>query len=194
MDKLVKAAEAFQNLTDYEYRFVIGRKGKAKEFKLVFMTSDFHHLAGLQKMKDITQLKTGDRAKIFRDILEGQYTHEFVCKSRYASFYKERVDYLIDLEQILDNQQMIYDYHKKKCVFYTTVKGHYLFKYCVQDKTVFIFTYTEAGNQHLRTLFPKTQNKDFSLGQTAWTLLLKEKMHIASKEKVERYRNPAYKP
>jgi hypothetical protein len=53
MDIIQECAFAFQKLLSYEYHFVIGRKGKMKEFYLNFNKADFHHLVGLHKLKDI---------------------------------------------------------------------------------------------------------------------------------------------
>ena len=65
MDLIKVCAEAFQALLIYEYHFVIGRKGKMKEFYLRFDKADFHHLLGLHKLKDIAQIQRGKREKIF---------------------------------------------------------------------------------------------------------------------------------
>lgn len=66
MDLLQECANAFQRLLVYEYHFIIGRKGQKREFKLSFQESDFHHLAGLHKLKDIAQIQQGMREKIYQ--------------------------------------------------------------------------------------------------------------------------------
>lgn len=63
MDLLQECALAFQSLLVYEYHFLIGRKGQLKEFYLTFQKADFHHLAGLHKLKDIAQIQQGMRKK-----------------------------------------------------------------------------------------------------------------------------------
>ena len=55
MDKLQLCAKAFQKLLEYEYHFIIGRKGKLREFYLNFDKADFHHLSGLHKLKVTVQ-------------------------------------------------------------------------------------------------------------------------------------------
>ena len=59
MDSLQKCAKAFDQLTRYQYHFVIGRKGQTLKFTVSFDPSDFHHLAGLYKLKDNVRLQTG---------------------------------------------------------------------------------------------------------------------------------------
>ena len=76
MDSLQKCAKAFDQLTRYQYHFVIGRKGQTLKFTVSFDPSDFHHLAGLHKLKDNVRLQTGQRSTIFRDVLDGKYPFE----------------------------------------------------------------------------------------------------------------------
>ena len=54
MSLIQQCAFAFEQLLVYEYHFVLGRKGTLKEFYLSFEKTDFHYLAGLHKLKDIT--------------------------------------------------------------------------------------------------------------------------------------------
>ena len=68
MDLLQKCAVAFNRLTGYQYRFTLGRKGKLKEIVLGFGETDFHHLAGLHKLKDIN-IARDNRQTVFRDSL-----------------------------------------------------------------------------------------------------------------------------
>ena len=76
VDSLQKCAKAFDQLTRYQYHFVIGRKGQTLKFTVSFDPSDFHHLAGLHKLKDNVRLQTGQRSTIFRDVLDGKYPFE----------------------------------------------------------------------------------------------------------------------
>ncbi len=80
MDLLQKCAIAFERLTGYQYRFMLGRKGKLKEIILGFGETDFHHLAGLHKLKDIS-IARENRQTVFRDILAGRITYQTIEKS-----------------------------------------------------------------------------------------------------------------
>lgn len=51
MDLLKECALSFQKLLEYEYHFVIGRKGQLREFRLGFDRADFHHLYKLSWRK-----------------------------------------------------------------------------------------------------------------------------------------------
>lgn len=91
MDSLQKCAKAFDQLTRYQYHFVIGRKGQTLKFTVSFAPSDFHHLAGLHKLKDNVRLQTGQRSTIFRDVLDGKYPFEQIKHSAYFSEMEQRL-------------------------------------------------------------------------------------------------------
>lgn len=62
MDLLQECAASFKRLLPYQYHFTIGRKGKMLAFTLDFDEADFHHLAGLHKLRDNVHFLTGKRA------------------------------------------------------------------------------------------------------------------------------------
>ena len=64
MDLLQKCAQEFDRLVPYQYHIIIGRKGKTLEFTISFDRADFHHLAGLHKLRDNVRLQTGKRIDI----------------------------------------------------------------------------------------------------------------------------------
>ena len=106
MDKLQLCAKAFQKLLEYEYHFIIGRKGKLREFYLNFDKADFHHLSGLHKLKDIAQIQQGKRNKIFDQIISGEITQVLIEKSVYYEQMQGRIFPLTDLEKMLDDKRI----------------------------------------------------------------------------------------
>lgn len=68
MDLLTQCAVNYQTLLNYEYCFTLGRKRKLIELILRFSESDFHHLAGLHKLKDL-HIARANRSTVFRQIL-----------------------------------------------------------------------------------------------------------------------------
>lgn len=114
MDLLKKCALSFQKILEYEYHFVIGRKGQLREFRLGFDMADFHHLAGLHKLKDIAQIQQGMREKIFEKILQGDISMRLLEKSSYYSQMEGRILPLTGLERFLDDNQMIFRYNEKE--------------------------------------------------------------------------------
>lgn len=82
MDLLMKCAHNYQKLMSYEYRFTLGRKGKLTKIVLRFSDTDFHHLAGLHKLKD-TGIARANRSTVFQKILDGSLTYDTITKSEF---------------------------------------------------------------------------------------------------------------
>ena len=71
MDLLLQCALEFEKLIPYQYHIMVGRKGKSLEFTISFERSDFHHLAGLHKLRDNVRFLTGKREDIMRKFFRG---------------------------------------------------------------------------------------------------------------------------
>ena len=82
MDHLLGCAEAFEQLLDVQYHIVLGRKNRLTELTLRFDPTEFHHLVGLHKLRDL-RLARGNREKIFYQILSKTICMEDIKKSRY---------------------------------------------------------------------------------------------------------------
>ena len=188
MDLIQQAALAFQTLLTYEYHFVIGRKGKVKDFYLTFEKSDFHHLLGLHKLRDIAQIQQGKREKIFDKIIEGNISMDLVMKSVYYEQMKERIIPLIDLEKMLDNNEMIFHYNEKVHKF-SLIKADYLLEGDANKIPVFLFLGKRNEDEKLqmcRTFF-NIGDKDYTEGQPRYTLLKKEKRNRITGEVIVQY-------
>jgi hypothetical protein len=188
MDLLQKSAIAFQHLLEYEYHFMIGRKGQMKEFYLNFDKADFHHLAGLHKLKDIAQIQQGMRNRIFDRILTGEISLSLIEKSVYYGQMAERILPLAGLENMLDDNQMIFRYNEKVHK-YSLIKADYLLEGQAELVPSFLFLgmrNDDEKEQMCRTFF-RIANKDYTEGQPRYTLLKKEKIHLRSGINVVQY-------
>ena len=188
MDLLKECALSFQVLLEYEYHFVIGRKGQLREFRLGFDMADFHHLAGLHKLKDIAQMQQGMREKIFEKILQGDISMRLLKKSSYYSQMEGRILPLTGLERFLDDNQMIFRYNEKIHKF-SVIKADYL----LEGKANLIPSYLFLGarnedekEQMCRTFF-RIEDKDYTEGQPKYTLLKKEKVHLPTGNTVTQF-------
>ncbi len=94
MSTIYEAAIEFKKLMDYEYKFVIGIRGKNINIPLRFDTYSFHHLCGLHKLTDIFP-HYENRADIFNSILNKSITDNDLSKSSF--YFKEGVDDRINL-------------------------------------------------------------------------------------------------
>lgn len=188
MDLLQGATTAFQKLLEYEYHFVLGRKGQTRDFYLNFDKGDFHHLAGLHKLKDIAQIQQGMREKIFNQILEGKITLSLIEKSEYYAQMKDRIFPLMDLEKLLDDNQLIFRYNEKVHKF-SLIKADYLLEGCANKIPSFLFLGNRNCNekeQMCRTFF-RVGDKDYAQGQPQYTLLKKEKKHLPTGNVIIQY-------
>ena len=188
MDLLCECALAFQKLLDYEYNFVIGRKGQRREFSLTFEKSDFHHLLGLHKLKDIQQLQRGMREKIFDSIICGEITQELIQKSAYYLQMNQRISPLAGLEKMLDDNNIIFRYNEKVHKF-SLIKADYLLEGQAEEIPSFLFLGkrdNDERRQMCRTFFVK-QDMDYTIGQAQYTLLRKVKTNLLSGEVVVQY-------
>jgi len=188
MDLLKKSALGFRILLKHQYRFVLGRKGQIKEFTISFDKSDFHHLAGLHKLKDNAKVQYGKRADIFDSILAGAITLEQIQKSEFYNEMENRLEPLCYLEEFLDNNNLIFHYNEK-VNRYSVIKADYLLENLYHNQIVYLFLGARSqdkNEQMCRTFFQK-QEKDYTIGQAKYTLLKKEKTNIETGELIVQY-------
>lgn len=182
MELIKDCAKAFNQLLFYEYHFVIGRKGKSKEFILGFDKADFHHLAGLHKLRDNVKIQTRKRSDIFDEILSGEIKQEQIEKSAFYQEMSLRLEPLCHLEKFLDDNHLIFRYNEKVHK-YSLIKADYLLENEYFDMIVYLFlgARSDEKEQMCRTFFPK-KDKDYSIGQAQYTLLKKEKINVINRE------------
>ncbi len=176
MSDILEAARAFTNLLDIEYQLVLGRKNKIIPISITFNENNFFHLAGLHYLTDRTKILFGDRAILLQKILSNIITINQISSSRCYYEIKERIDYLIYLEQILDDNKTVFKYNPHLEIF-SAIQAEFLMKNEVKSRNVFTFLSQDksTGKYFCRSFFPQT-DKDYSIGQTNWTLLYKKKI------------------
>lgn len=187
MDLLQKCAVAFDRLTGYQYRFTLGRKGKLKEIVLGFGETDFHHLAGLHKLKDIN-IARDNRQTVFRDILSGRITYQTIEKSAFVHESHLRLETFQFIEDLLDGDQLVFRFNKK-VLPYSAIDGDFLLKMGdgIALNISFLFIDKEdCGNYFCRSFFPM-ERTDYTKNQMQYTLLKKEKINLNTGETIVQY-------
>lgn len=185
MDKLKECAINFEKLLDIQYKIILAKKGKPTKFVLTFDKKDFHHLVGLQKLKDISNLKR-DRAIIFDEILNDVITYDMISKSPFFESNEEkkqfgiksRIDYFIHIEKILDSNNLSFKYNKNKNAW-SVIDCEYIFKNSDFDRELFVFIDKRDNkeNKFCRSFFPR-ENTDYTKEQIKMTLIYKEKINL----------------
>lgn len=187
MDLLMECASSFQKLMDYEYKFTLGRKGKLTEIRLGFSDTDFHHLVGLHKLKDI-DIARSNRSTIFRRILNGHITYNTLTKSRFFSEIQSRLHSFPNLESLLDGDQLVFRYNKKLYP-YSSIESEFLLKMGDGILLGITFLFLDRSEQQVyfcRSFFPM-ERRDYTEGQMQYSLLKKEKYNLKSKQSLIQY-------
>ena len=187
MSDILQAAESYKKLLDVEYRLVLGKKGKNLPLAINFEEYHFFHLSGLQYLKDLSRVLTESREQIFRRILKGTLQKPLFESSEFYPGIKDRIEYLVYLESLMDSNETIFKYNPALEAF-SAIRADFLLKNQVQARNIFIFLSGDKSNgkYFCRSFFPRT-DKDYSLGQTNWTLLYKKKIHKSSQTETVLY-------
>lgn len=177
MDLLQLCALSFEQILPYQYHIIAGRKGKIIDFIITFDQADFHHLAGLHKLKDNIRFLTGKRSNILKEILSGKLTLSHAQQSNFYNEIQIRLTPLLELESFLDSNEIIFRYNRKLHKF-SLMQADYLLQNNYQDQDIYLFltARSETNIQVCRSFFPKKE-LDYSKGQPRYTLLKKEKIN-----------------
>ena len=187
MDLLQQCAQEFDRLILYQYHITIGRKGKTMALTISFDRADFHHLAGLHKLRDNVRFQTGKRSDIMEEILVGRLTLSQAQQSVFFHEMEPRLRPLAQLENFLDSNEIIFRYNSKANIF-SAIQADYLLQNDYEGTPVYLFLAQRSGDktQVCRTFFPKT-SRDYAQGQPRYTLLKKEKYNMITGETIVQY-------
>ncbi len=187
MDKLQQKAVAFRQLLDYQYVIKLGRKGQVYSFVIDFQKQDFFHLIGLQKLSDLNFLKRSSEY-VFNSCLKGKITYSMLRKSEYFDELGYRFDCFHLLENILDDNDLIFKCNINSMRVYSNIKADYMLQNFRDDLVFYIFTEkrTNADTQFCKSFFENSVN-DYTKGQTKMTLLYKEKINKITGESIIQY-------
>ncbi len=183
---LLECAKGFEKLLDIQYRIVVGRKGNDIAFSVGFDAVDFHHLAGLHKLKDV-RVSRAERETVFKKILDSEISDFDITQSCHFSEIEKRLQFLCHLETILDSNRFVFRYAHKPSQF-SVIQAEFLLSTPYNSEEIYIFLDKKehAENYFCRSFFPKA-DKDYTIGQVKYTLLRKEKTTLSTGESVVQY-------
>lgn len=193
MDKLQKIASNYKLLLNKQYIFEIARKQKIIQFMLTFEKSDLSHLMGLHKLTDIAGLQREHRkSQIFEEILNGNISNDLIKHSRFYDKIYIRMDYLENLEDILDSNQIIFKYMEKSNQI-SRIEADYLLQNAHKTDIIYIFLNERTGMEKTdlpvmccRSFFPMDR-LDYTKNQPSYTLLKKIKIDTVTGKKIVQY-------
>ena len=94
---------------------------------------------------------------------------------------------LLNLEDFLDSNEIIFRYNSKANIF-SAIQADYLLQNDFDDTPAYLFLARRSGDntQVCRTFFPKAE-KDYTIGQPRYTLLKKEKLNLRTGKTIVQY-------
>lgn len=188
MDHLLRCAKNFERLTHFQYRIIIGRKGRTIELKITFSITDFHHLAGLHKLVDISKVNAGKRETLFWKILSGEIDEELLMESCHYPKMRSRLHSLQNLEEFLDSNELVFRFDRKKVKGSSSIRADFLLQNDFEGMTTYLFIAPrrEKDTQLCVSFFPKGRT-DYAYKQEKFTLLYKEKRDLQTGETIVQY-------
>ncbi len=192
-DIFVTAANKYKKLLNIQYNLVVGCKTKEYHIQIKFDESEFHHLAGLQYLKDIFYIRRTSRSEIFKKICTGQIDSEFLSQSSEYNKILDRINVVADLENFLDNSEIICKFNKSINP-QSSITADYILKGTANNTSTYFFIQKNINGKYFgKSIFPQLNEKfDYSRGHTKCVLLCKEKVNLITNEKEILYTRPTY--
>lgn len=182
MDILGKAATEFNRLLGIKYEIILGKKGKTTVFSISFEKHEFYHIAGLQYLTDIRELKT-DRAILFERIIKDDAFRQKILKSCFIEKITERINQLINLEAFIDSNDTVFKYTEKANP-YSNIRADFLLMNKNIKFNLFLFlSYKKDSVCFCRSFF-SDDRVDYSKNQIAMTLLFKKKTFVSNPKEI----------
>lgn len=193
------AAKAYEALLEQQYEFLIVRNRTTPTISLTlcFEKADFHHLCGLHKLTDLTQMRNENRTTIYDKIIKGIYSNDYFCKSKKCNDILDRVQCVEQLQNILDSKNTTFKFNPKGNP-HSKIQADFIIKN--EDLTpnlryyYFISKLKNGNGQYFgRSCFSRTKTeRDYANGHITYKILYKERVHVSKGEKTVLYTAPSY--
>ena len=188
MDILQQCAKNYMALTHQQYRIIIGRKQQRHEIVLRFHPANFHQLAGLHKLTDVSQFQDKRREDVLKKILAGAYSDADAHQSRYFSKIESRIRLVSDLESFLDTNNLIFHYDPQKNKG-SLIQADYLLQNQWHSRQAYLFLvkrFPDSNECACESMFLRT-GRDYTKGQQKFALLYKEKTNLTTGTTIVQY-------
>lgn len=199
MDALQSCAQAYAELCGYTYDCTIARKNVSTVLTFSFSAYEFRHLAGLHRL-ELPRLRANSE-RLFKEIRAGKITlAELQKASNWAEEAEKilsRLNALSKLDILMDQFLLIYGFSGEKLAHQvppirTKIEADYLIKFELEEQITFFFSVKEKETYCGRSIFINN-DRDYSVGQTKFTLLEKKKTSVQTGETTVLYRRATYK-
>lgn len=173
-DILQKAANLYSQICKQQYYYILSND---EQFCIAFKPQNFVHLAGLRKLKDLNEFQECYSANnIFKRILRGEITELILQESAfYTNDIKERIEGLCRLEDVLQSEQVVWNFDANKAPLRTKLKSK-VFLYLAEDRDFYLMLGTANDG---KTYYPETffyrWGDEYIRGQCVVTVVNMEK-------------------
>ena len=198
-NRILSSVLAFSRLLKIRYDFVIGRAGRKRGFSLAFEAGDCVHLLGFHYLKD--RRDSSSRTHIFNELLSvPERRAYFASSSFWDQTLTERLRCVEYLEPLLDSHALIFRYCERSLPFRSQINAEFLLDFVhpvegIRDlNEIYLFLDKRDSNKErfCRSIFARSGDRDYTKGQTKWTLLFERKADLASGHTSILYQRPSY--
>lgn len=99
---------------------------------------------------------------------------------------------LASLENLFDSDNLVFKYNSELKT-YSLIETDYLMQNVILNNKIFTFLSKNPDNKYFCRSFFSMEKKDFSVGQTNWTVLLKKKKNMITNEVKLLFQHKNYK-
>ena len=132
MDKFQEKALAFKKHLEYEYKIILGRKGKTTEFVIGFEKTDFPHLIGLHKLTDVLNGNIATE-RLFDECVKGILSYDKISRSEFFEKLGNRFEYFDRLEQMLDSNEIVFKCNTNQMAKFSRIVADFKLKNVIDD-------------------------------------------------------------
>ena len=176
---LNEALSAFNWLIKRKYKITLAHNEKEIELELAFLPKTFIHVAGINKLADISFSANTAHAALYRTIVKSEDYRNQIASSSYFNDIIGRLYSIIDLKDNFEDAEnnRHFKFIKKVGYNYTLIDYNFFVKSECQGNTYYYFLrYSGNPNNRNECVLISTfiENiKDYSIGQESMTLLKK---------------------
>lgn len=143
---LNQCARNFRKLLDCEVHITFNQSNRCNKICINFVRTDFFHLAGLHKLKDIPMI--GNKIEIFEKVSKSKKYCNKLSKSIYYKDIQTRIELLSNLGTILRGNFEMFPF-KINNAAWTKIKADYLIRYFYKGHQCFLFIKNRNGKYYV---------------------------------------------
>lgn len=149
MDKLQEAAVKYSELFNRDFFYTLET---GVTIQVYFSPAHFHHLMGLQKLRDVANVTISPRntsAYIFRNIIRGTITLSDIQKSEHFDKIELRLRHFGQINRLIEFQRIIVDFNPSLLTKTVIEKADYvLFKRSNDNMYLNLFLMSNTTNKN----------------------------------------------